>query len=705
MKKLIFILAFFLCFSNSYSQFQRIYSWGYEWLRGKFDNVLTSPADTVTNKAAGSVAYLNGRLYSANGVFWSFVGLNSVADIPALLAYTGAAPLIQVMDNSRGGLFKYFPSGYTVDNGVVFAAALGGYWVRDVSQAQGVSVDWFGAKADGVTNNRTAIQAAVNYLHTKWGGKLMMGRGIYLADSLTWYGNIVMQGQSEYSYSETEPVDSSSTEGASILRLVTGSHYLINFGAINAFGFYNMVFDGNGAENAAFGDCFVSDINARALTIKDCKVYHFYHGLVGNNMGDARLINSSFRNCQTGAQEIKDSDIDLCTFSSNKSNGMYLNNGQVNITGCFVEWNRKAADSSATGIFLDGNCSRILITGCKFDHNTGNDVKIIQSTLHTPKLITLVGNQFKRSGWGSDVADIDRASIWVKSAINTTISSNTFWAAAYGAGGTAGLYAPLYALHMDSVIGLKFMSNSFYGIKQKVDLADSAESPAYHWNASGSAYYLQRSSVGIDGTYNTWIGRPDLMSFGGSQLTSGTLGSLTAGQWAWGDNNSLGYSTPYIRLTGDRDPNTVNLDSLFAYYDHDIIYSPVGSVNFSSDDARDHLLQNTILAGATYTQYLYTGTYTPASASTPYQLQISARQTTTGVYMDATVNFQINRAFNATAVVKYGSVSNDISDLSIGTANTDLVITITPDLIGTRFKLTIQNTTANNINFKGYLKW
>lgn len=49
-------------------------------------------------------------------------------------------------------------------------------------------------------------------------------------------------------------------------------------------------------------------------------------------------------------------------------------------------------------------------------------------------------------------------------------------------------------------------------------------------------------SVTTDGTFN--------------EDTEGTVGSLTAGQWDWADNDSLGYSTVYVRLDDDTDPDT-----------------------------------------------------------------------------------------------------------------------------------------------------
>lgn len=41
-----------------------------------------------------------------------------------------------------------------------------------------------------------------------------------------------------------------------------------------------------------------------------------------------------------------------------------------------------------------------------------------------------------------------------------------------------------------------------------------------------------------------------------SQMTDGTLGSLAAGEWDWGDNDTLGYNTVYVRLSDNTDPDT-----------------------------------------------------------------------------------------------------------------------------------------------------
>ena len=78
--------------------------------------------------------------------------------------------------------------------------------------------------------------------------------------------------------------------------------------------------------------------------------------------------------------------------------------------------------------------------------------------------------------------------------------------------------------------------------------------PAYRWLLSGSGsneYYLD-----LIGGGNPNIPEPVTVSANGSALTPGTVGSLAAGAWDYADNDSLGYSTIYVNLSDDTDPDT-----------------------------------------------------------------------------------------------------------------------------------------------------
>lgn len=77
---------------------------------------------------------------------------------------------------------------------------------------------------------------------------------------------------------------------------------------------------------------------------------------------------------------------------------------------------------------------------------------------------------------------------------------------------------------------------------------------ALKWTASGSGtneYYLELVGGG-DPSQET----PGKVQIAGSDATEGTVGSLTAGQWDYGDNDTLGFNTLYVRLSDGSDPDT-----------------------------------------------------------------------------------------------------------------------------------------------------
>lgn len=76
----------------------------------------------------------------------------------------------------------------------------------------------------------------------------------------------------------------------------------------------------------------------------------------------------------------------------------------------------------------------------------------------------------------------------------------------------------------------------------------------YRWLAAGSdtgAYYLDLSGGGDPG-----LSSPGNVQENGANMTAGTLGALASGEWAYGDDDTLGYSTIYVQLADDADPDS-----------------------------------------------------------------------------------------------------------------------------------------------------
>jgi len=95
-----------------------------------------------------------------------------------------------------------------------------------------------------------------------------------------------------------------------------------------------------------------------------------------------------------------------------------------------------------------------------------------------------------------------------------------------------------------------------------LSVAFSVVNTSYQWTASGAGtaeYYLEASGGGDPGILS-----PEIMVENGADMTAGTLGSLAAGEFAYGDNDALGFSTVYVRLTDDADPDSKADDYLLA---------------------------------------------------------------------------------------------------------------------------------------------
>ena len=78
----------------------------------------------------------------------------------------------------------------------------------------------------------------------------------------------------------------------------------------------------------------------------------------------------------------------------------------------------------------------------------------------------------------------------------------------------------------------------------------------YKWTASGSGtneYYCEAAAGG-----NPSLTEAKCCSLNGAFMlaTNGTMGSLNASEWDWGDNDTLGYSTVYVRLADGADPDS-----------------------------------------------------------------------------------------------------------------------------------------------------
>jgi len=89
-----------------------------------------------------------------------------------------------------------------------------------------------------------------------------------------------------------------------------------------------------------------------------------------------------------------------------------------------------------------------------------------------------------------------------------------------------------------------------------------ARSPRKSLNDGSSDYWSSSSSGTNEFYYNQGdvSTKPLAVYAGGRLLTEGTAGSLSPGEWGWGDNDSLGSNTIYVRLSDEVDPDSKTAD-------------------------------------------------------------------------------------------------------------------------------------------------
>jgi len=91
---------------------------------------------------------------------------------------------------------------------------------------------------------------------------------------------------------------------------------------------------------------------------------------------------------------------------------------------------------------------------------------------------------------------------------------------------------------------------------------DILTSSTYKWTASGSGtneYYVELAAGGDPG----FDAEPDFLAIDNIEMDEGTAGALGDHEWDYGDNDTLGYSTVYVRdNSGDPDTSGVEIRSI-----------------------------------------------------------------------------------------------------------------------------------------------
>ena len=208
------------------------------------------------------------------------------------------------------------------------------------------------------------------------------------------------------------------------------------------------------------------------------------------------------------------------------------------------------------------------------------------------------------------------------------------------------------------------------------NILNHEDPPVSDWTASGSGtneYYMLNTAPFYASS------KPDRVYINAVLAIEGAVGSLGLTQWGWGDNDTLGYSTIYIRLVDGADPDTKSTE---ASPDDDFLQKSdvVATADlFRSSDEGKYIRINsgfikiTQYVNATQVKGKILKELTAVTASTTWSLESDMWSTTNGYPVCGTF-FENRLALAGTAAYPdtvWGSVSGDYENFTPGSDASD----------------------------------
>jgi hypothetical protein len=429
----------------------------------------------------------------------------------------------------------------------------------------------FGADPSGRDDASAAFQAGIDFVAGRGGGELLVPAGHYLVGEVELRARTYLVGLSRFTYGSARFLS------PSVLVRPVGAGAILRAARTGGFGLEQLEFDGNpdagdSGDGLAFADC-------GSIVIRQCKFARFAVGIEtfpeggSRYSGDLHVVKSMFRNNRIGLRLGQDSQVEGSDFSANAFCGAYVNAGQARLLGCRFEWNRDGERGAADGIHLHRNANEITIANCTFDRNAGCDLRATGAEAKRPRHIQVVGNLFKRAGWGRDAEP--SASALVTDADDVTFTGNLYQFAGHEPAPTQGMPSPLQAAAFTRCTRVVFQGNALGGVGAMLAL----QPPNYAWVRSGSGWYLTRPR---NEGGRPWLREPLDVVLRPALPADETVGAATwrNADWSFGDPDGLGYDTVHLRRD---DPA---LHEVFAV----LAASPVGfadCADVQTDDVRD----------------------------------------------------------------------------------------------------------------------
>lgn len=423
-------------------------------------------------------------LYEVVGPDVCDVIIDAVDEISDLEAYDGTATTVVVNDSLRGGVFTYYASGLTTDDGVVFDATGkgSGYWKRLYTEQEGVNVRWWGAIGDSSTLNSGYIQSAINFAFLNDVGMAKMPSGDYAINTTiqmkrgvrlvgSWVANSVDNFVSE------EPLEGGTNLYASGL---TGDFIQFDFTQTNSecpwsAGIYNINIWGN-SQTSGYGVHFIQPSSGNgpaengkifsAGAINNCNIFKCYDGGIYAEFRcdaiDIDRVNVSQTQSGHGITIAStDCHINFTYSWKNQGSGLYITGTTTRILNSDF-WDNNydsTVNNSGSGIIDEGQVNFYQKVQC--DNNDLYGVRLLKGTTYP----TLVGRQIVFEGCrflsNGELTDSTYSDIKIDSVQNSSISARIINCEFdYAANETNKV---LYAISLDTIPSVLEIVGCFFG--------------------------------------------------------------------------------------------------------------------------------------------------------------------------------------------------------------------------------------------------
>lgn len=197
--------------------------------------------------------------------------MNSIAELKALntlLVDDGESLYASGYYSSHdggGGIFHYDKNSSEADDGgsVIEPDSGIGRFIRVIEGP--VSIKWFGALGDGVTDNTAAMQAAIDYKYNNGGGAVVIPPGTYISGQLMLRHGVRIEGESFSGFNGIGPESTSckvqlkagSNESLILIPInrTPLADYPYNVWCTSSVGVFNLWLDGNKANQTGTSHC------------------------------------------------------------------------------------------------------------------------------------------------------------------------------------------------------------------------------------------------------------------------------------------------------------------------------------------------------------------------------------------------------------------------------------------------------------------